>query len=107
MPEHIHIVNYRCAEPKVMLRLVEAVFERKKLTKCHGVPISWNITGFSSLVTALNLEGRQASLTSEQLLHGTLFELPLLGEELLQGLDERVHVAQHLGDGFLFGFCGW
>src|SRR6266571_8942635 len=33
-------------------------------------------------------EARQTPFTSEQFLHGALFDLALLGEELLQGLDE-------------------
>ena len=51
-------------------------------------------------------EARQALLAGEQFLHGALFDVALLGEELLQGLDEGIRIAQRLGDGFLFGFGG-
>src|SRR3989304_3728844 len=54
----------------------------------------------------LPAEAREALLTGEQFLHGALFELALLGEELLQGFDEGIRIAQRLGDGFLFGFGG-
>ena len=52
----------------------------------------------------LPAEPRQALLAGEQFLHGALFDLALLGEELLQGFDEGIRIAQRLGDGFLFGF---
>ena len=32
--------------------------------------------------------------------------LAFLGDELLQGFDEGIRIAQRLGDGFLFGFGG-
>ena len=49
----------------------------------------------------LPAEAQQALLAGEQVLHGALFEVALLGEELLQGLDEGIGIAQRLGDGFL------
>ena len=48
-------------------------------------------------------EARQPFLAGEQFLHGALFDVALLGDELLQGFDERIRIAQRLGDGFLFG----
>ena len=62
-----------------------------------------------SLIASLPLpaEARQTPLAGEQFLHGALFELALLGEELLQGFDEGIRIAQRLGDGFLFGDRGW
>ena len=54
----------------------------------------------------LPAEPRQPLLAGEQFLHGALFELALLGDELLQGFDEGIRIAQRLGDGFLFGFGG-
>ena len=45
-------------------------------------------------------------LAGEQFLHRALFEVALLGEELLQGFDEGIRIAQRLGDGFLLGFGG-
>ena len=38
-------------------------------------------------------EAREASFAGEQFLHGPLFDLPLLGDELLQRVDEGVRVA--------------
>ena len=54
-----------------------------------------------------SLKPWQAPLAGEQFLHGALFDVALLGEELLQGFDEGIRIAQRLGDGFLFGFGGW
>src|SRR5947199_387742 len=45
-------------------------------------------------------------ISIEQFLQCALFDLALLGEELLQGFDEGVCIAQRLGDGFLLGFGG-
>src|SRR5437870_4592175 len=54
----------------------------------------------------LPTEAREALSAGEQFLHGTLFNLALLGEELLQRLDEGIPLAQRRGDGFLLGFGG-
>jgi hypothetical protein len=35
-----------------------------------------------------------------------LFDLAFFGDELLQGFDEGIRIAQGLGDGFLFDFGG-
>ena len=52
------------------------------------------------------LEARKPLLAGQQFLHRALFEIAFFGEELLQGLDEGVCVAQRFGYGFLFGFGG-
>jgi hypothetical protein len=36
-----------------------------------------------------------------------LFDLALLGEELLERLDKGIRIVQRLGDSFLFRFSGW
>ena len=54
----------------------------------------------------LPTEPRQALFASEQFLHGALFDVAFFGDELLQGFDEGIRIAQRLGDGFLFGFGG-
>jgi hypothetical protein len=46
----------------------------------------------------------EALLAGEELLHGALFDLALLGEELLQRFNERIRIRKRLGNGFLFGF---
>ena len=51
----------------------------------------------------LPAKSRQALLAGEQFLHGAFFDLPLLAEELLQGFDEGIRVAQRLDDSLLFG----
>jgi hypothetical protein len=51
----------------------------------------------------IHTEPRQTPLTYEQFLHGTLFEVAFLGDELLQGFDVGIRIAQDLGDGFLLG----
>ena len=57
-----------------------------------------------SLHLPLPAKPRQTPLAGEQFLHGALFDLALLGDELLQGFDEGIRIAQRLGDGLLFGF---
>ena len=39
------------------------------------------------------VEPRQALLAGEQILHGTLFEVALLGDELFKGIDTSVRIA--------------
>ena len=48
----------------------------------------------------------EAGLAGEELLHGGLFEVALLGDELVQRADQRIHIAQRLRDGALFGTFG-
>lgn len=55
----------------------------------------------------LPAEPWQALFAGEEFLHGALFEVAFFCEELLQGVDEGIRIAQRLGDGFLFGFGGW
>jgi len=43
-------------------------------------------------------------LWPEQFLHGALFDVAFLGDELLQGFDEGIRIAQRLGDRFLLVF---
>ena len=49
------------------------------------------------------MEAGEAGLAGEELLHGGLFEVALLGDELVQRTDQRIHIAQRLRDGALFG----
>ena len=42
-------------------------------------------------------------MTGKELLHGCLFEVALLGDELIQRGDQGIHIAQGGGDGALFG----
>ena len=51
----------------------------------------------------LPAEARQAGLAGEELLHGGLFEVALLGDEPVQRADQRIHIAQRRRDGALFG----
>ena len=48
----------------------------------------------------------QASLAGEELLHGSLFEVVLLGDELVKCPNKRAHVTQGLRDSELF-FTSW
>src|SRR6185437_382216 len=52
------------------------------------------------------LEALQALFAGQQSLHGALLDLALLGDELLQRFDQRIRIAQRLGDGFLLPFGG-
>ena len=40
------------------------------------------------------LKPGQALFAGEELLHGSLFEVALLGDELVQRADQRIHIAQ-------------
>ena len=42
-------------------------------------------------------------MAGEELLHGGLFEVALLGDELVQRAEQRIHIAQRPRDGALFG----
>jgi hypothetical protein len=49
------------------------------------------------------VEAGEAGLAGEELLHGGLFEVALLGDEPVQRAQQRIHIAQRLRDGALFG----
>ncbi|MCG3776436.1 MAG: hypothetical protein JW395_3295 [Nitrospira sp.] len=49
------------------------------------------------------MEAGEAGLAREELLHGGLFEVALLGDEPVQRAQQRIHIAQRLRDGALFG----
>ena len=51
----------------------------------------------------LAVEAGEAGLAGEELLHGGLFEVALLGDELVQPAQQRIHIAQRRRDGALFG----
>ena len=74
--------------------------------RCY-LPILWNHPHLRLFVAGFSCEPWQALLAGEQFLHGTLFDLAFFGDELLQGFDEGIRIAQGLGDGFLFGFGRW
>ena len=42
-------------------------------------------------------------MAGEELLHGGLFEVALLGDEPVQPAQQRIHIAQRRRDGALFG----
>ena len=68
-------------------------------------PLHFNL-GQVTVILPLPAEPRQPPLTGQQFLHGALFDLAFFGDELFQGFDEGIRIAQGLGDGFLFGFGG-
>jgi len=43
------------------------------------------------------------AVAGEELLHGGLFEVALLGDEPVQRADQRIHIAQRRRDGALLG----
>ena len=58
----------------------------------------------------LAVKAGEAGLAGEELLHGGLFEVALLGDEPVQRSQQRIHIAQRLRDGALFGEgrnCNW
>ena len=54
----------------------------------------------------LPVEAGEAGLAGEELLHGGLLEVALLGDEPIQPAQQRIHIAQRRRDGALFGL-GW
>ena len=59
-----------------------------------------------SLHLPLAVEAGEAGLAGEELLHGGLFEVALLGDEPVQPAQQRIHIAQRRRDGALFGRGG-
>src|SRR5271166_1086883 len=59
-----------------------------------------------SIGTPLAGEAGEALVAGEELLHGGLLEVALLGDELGQRAQQRVDIPQRLRDGALFG-KGW
>jgi hypothetical protein len=55
----------------------------------------------------ITAEPWQSPLPSEKFLNGALFEVALLGEELLEGFDEAIRIAQRLDDSYLLDFAYW
>ena len=49
------------------------------------------------------MEAGEAGLAGEELLHGGLFEVALLGDEPVQPAQQRIHITQRRRDGALFG----
>jgi hypothetical protein len=52
-------------------------------------------------------EAREAGLPGEELLHGGLFEVALLGDEPVQPAQQPIDIAQRLRDGALFVQPRW
>jgi len=52
------------------------------------------------------VEAGEAFLAGEELLHGGLFEVALLGDQLVQRAHQRIHIAQRPRDGALFWHGG-
>ena len=45
-------------------------------------------------------------MAGEELLHGGLFQVVLLGDDAVQSAQQPIHIAQNIRDSALFGF-GW
>ena len=54
----------------------------------------------------LPLKAGKAGLAGEELLHGGLLEVALLGDEPVQPAKQRIHITQRSRDGALF-LDGW
>ena len=52
------------------------------------------------------LEPRQAGFASEELLHGGLFEVALLGDELFDSIKQGIYIAQRRADSFHLAVSG-
>src|SRR5436190_756865 len=53
------------------------------------------------------METGEASLAGEELPHGGLLEVALLGDEPVQPTQERIHITQRRRDGALLGDVSW
>jgi hypothetical protein len=68
--------------------------------------LSLRILANSPSCLPLAAEARQAGLAGEELLHGGLLEVALLGDEPVQRTEQRIHIAQRRRDSFLLGKGG-
>ena len=76
-------------------------------------PSRWRTAGSSFLNLTIEFpqplhlplpaEAGEACLAGQELLHGGLFEVALLGDEPIQPAQQRIHIAQRRRDGALFG----
>ena len=71
----------------------------------HLPPIGHGRGGFQTRPYG-GTKPRQSGLAGEELLHGGLFEVALLGDELVEYGDQGIHIRQRGGDGALFGLVG-
>lgn len=55
----------------------------------------------------LVIKPRQASPAGEELLHGGLLEVALLGDQAVQAVEQRIHVAEGFCDCLLLVFIYW
>lgn len=72
----------------------------------HYIVLTFSVTHLQDISQPLHLplvvKAGEAFLAGEELLHGGLFEVALLGDELVQRADQRIHIAQRPRDGALF-----
>jgi len=72
--------------------LVDAVHDAGKIAKPLRLPLA--------------TEALVAGLAGEELLHGGLFEVAILGDEPVQPVQQPIHIAQRRCDSALFGKSG-
>ena len=53
-------------------------------------------SAYNRVSLPLAVEAGEAGLAGEELLHGGLFEVALLGDEPVQSAQQRIHIAQRL-----------
>ena len=72
--------------------------------QCARGSASSAISELSNLLyIPLPTEPRQTSFTSEQLMHGRLLQVALLGDHLIQASEQRIDIAQRRRNRSLFG----
>ena len=99
--------NEFCTREVVGRNILNTV-ERDAITKVTWSemrPIIYGVTQIpQSFYLPFPMKPRQALFAREELLHGSLFDAALLGDELVQRADQGIHIAKGRSDGLLFRF---
>lgn len=76
-------------------------FSEKFSTRVHAVPKKHHVVA-QLLHLPLSVEAGEAGLAGQELLHGGLLEVALLGDEPVQPAQQLINIAQRGRDGALF-----
>src|SRR5438876_1128916 len=105
MAIHIHVVHDRRPMAKKRFCFVESVLEYEELTKKRRIPIFGNLSCVGALLPpSCSVKSLNARHAGEELPHRGLFEVALLGDELIQSADQNIHIAQRCCDGALLNW---
>ena len=107
--ESVAVANLALMQPTVHVTIVRLqvrctstvdVWPGRRCSAASGIDVN-DIP--QPLHLPLPAEAGEAGLAGQELLHGGLFEVALLGDEPIQPAQQRIHIAQRRRDGALFG----